>query len=527
MPDALTAINLRRTPQTMRADDRQVKNSAGGYTFTVAPIERLRRFLVLGTEGGTYYTSERKLTADNAGIVLDWAKNHTTELVTELVDLSVAGRSPKQNPILFALAAAASLGDNAGRKAALDALPLIARTGTHLFLFATYAEQFRGWGRGLRHAVANWYTTKPVDDVAYQVVKYRQREGWSHRDLLRLSHPQTDEPSRKGLFDWACGREAESTPEIVGAFVSAQAATTVKQWVDLIGAHRSLSWEMLPDAALNEKLVWEALIDQGIPQTALMRQLPRLTRLGVLSPMSDALATVVTQLVDPTRLAKARVHPINVLVAARTYAAGASARGDSTWQPISQVTDALDAAFYAAFGSVEATGKRTLLALDVSASMTWAPCAGLPITPREASAALSLVTAAVEPKHHIMAFSQGMVPVDISPRQRLTDSIRAIESLPASGTDCSIPMLWAIQTNTPVDTFVVYTDNETHGGQMHPHQALREYRNRTGIDARLAVVGMTATDFTIADPADAGMLDVAGFDSAVPELVSNFSARAI
>ena len=38
---------------------------------------------------------------------------------------------------------------------------------------------------------------------------------------------------------------------------------------------------------------------------------------------------------------------------------------------------------------------------------------------------------------------------------------------------------------------------------------------------------MTATDFTIADPTDPGMLDVVGFDSALPTLLTDFSARAV
>jgi 60 kDa SS-A/Ro ribonucleoprotein len=64
-------------------------------------------------------------------------------------------------------------------------------------------------------------------------------------------------------------------------------------------------------------------------------------------------------------------------------------------------------------------------------------------------------------------------------------------------------------------------------GNVHPHQALRKYRDWSGIDARLVVVGLTATDFTIADPADPGMLDIAGFDSALPTLLTDFSAHAI
>lgn len=366
MPDPLSAVNLRTTPQDQSADPRQVPNSAGGRTFTVAPLERLRRFLVLGTDGGTYYASERRLTKTNADVVLDWARTQAVGLVDEVVSVSAAGRAPRNNTALFALAAAASLGDAEGRKAALAALPTVARTGTHLFLFAGYIEQFRGWGRGLRRAVADWYLAKPVDAVAYQAVKYRQREGWSHRDLLRLAHPATDDVERKQLFDWICGR-SETGPAIVAGFQRAQSATSTTAWLSVLDEYPALSWEMLPNGALGEPAVWAKLIDNGLPQTALLRQLPRLTRLGLLDPLSSTLAAVVAQLTDAQRLRKARIHPVNVLVAARTYAAGVSARGQSTWEPSGAVIDALDAldaAFYSAFASVQPAGKRTMLALD-------------------------------------------------------------------------------------------------------------------------------------------------------------------
>jgi 60 kDa SS-A/Ro ribonucleoprotein len=522
MPDPLAAISTRATPQSERADARQVPNSAGGFTFTVERTARLRRFLALGTDGGTYYASERDITRQNAAIVLQWARESAAELVTEAVTISQAGRAPRNNPALFALAAAASLGDPDGRRAALDALPLVARTGTHLFIFARYVQQFRGWGRGLRRAVGEWYLGKAPDQLAYQVLKYRQREGWTHRDLLRLSHP-AGTGAHRALFDFICGREADLADlPMVRVFIKAQAATTVKEWTGLISVNPGLSWEMLPDAALTEKAVWHALLLHGLPQTALMRQLPRLTRLGVLEPMSAVTRGVAEQLADQERLVKARVHPVNVLVALRTYASGQSARGDATWQPVPQVTDALDAAFYAAYGAVEPAGKRTMLALDVSGSMTQ-PVSGLPITCREASAALALVTAATEPQAFVTGFTTGLTPLDISPRQRLDDAIRKVSGLRFGGTDCSLPMTEALRRGWQVDHFAIYTDNETWAGGIHPHQALREYREKTGIPARMSVTGMTATDFTIADPEDPGTLDVAGFDSAVPSLLSSFA----
>ncbi len=72
------------------------------------------------------------------------------------------------------------------------------------------------------------------------------------------------------------------------------------------------------------------------------------------------------------------------------------------------------------------------------------------------------------------------------------------------------------------DAFFVYTDSDTNSGPVHPDRALREYRQAHVQGAKLAVVGMLANGFTIADPNDAGMLDVVGFDTATPAVLSDF-----
>lgn len=535
MSDPLAAISTRRTPQNQRATGpegaRQKPNAAGGFAFKVTDEVRVRRFLTLGTDGGTYYATAPAITKDNATVILGAARDRTTWLVDEIVAISTAGRAPRHNAGLFALAAAAALGDDAGRRYALDALPAVARTGTHLFLFAGYVEQFRGWGRGLRNGISRWYLSQDPNRLAYQVVKYRQREGWTHRDLLRLAHPKTTDPRLNDVLRYAA-KGTIGDIALINMFVDVQGTRDVERWLRHIDAGLGLSWEMFPDEALAEPRVWRALVAQGMPMTALIRQLPRLTRLGVLD--GDTLRSVCDQLESPERLRRARVHPINVLVAQRTYASGQSARGSSEWTPKRQIVDALDAAFYAAFAGVEPAGKRTLLVLDVSGSMGW-PIGGQPITAREASAALALVTMVSEPDTTVVGFTSGsrsdvfgrrntgITELPISPRQRLDDAIRSISGLPFGATDCSLPFSWATGQGREFDTVVVFTDNETWSGEVHPHQALKLYRERMGLATRLIVVGMTATDVSIADPNDPGMLDVAGFDAAVPTLIADFS----
>src|SRR3954464_10271674 len=368
----------RRVPQWAPLPG-QAPNSAGGFAWAVDAWTRLRRFLVLGSEGGSYYASEGSLTRENAQAVEQCVRGDGPRAVAEIVRVSTEGRAPKNDPALYALAVAAGVGDVETRGAALAALPQVARTGTHLFQFALFVEGFRGWGRSLRRAVGRWYAMQPVDALAYQAVKYRQRAGVTHRDVLRLAHPArrvgagnpaldvSDEHAR--LFEWIVrGGETDGLPRVVEGFVRAQEVVTPREAAALVREYR-LPREALQPEHLTSPEVWAALLED-MPMTALIRNLATMTRVGVLEPGSDGTARAVAQLGDANRIRRARVHPIAVLAALRTYASGQGVRGRGAWNPVRAVVDALDGAFYAAFGNVEPSGTRMLLALDVSGSMT-------------------------------------------------------------------------------------------------------------------------------------------------------------
>ncbi|MGH3452295.1 MAG: TROVE domain-containing protein, partial [Haloechinothrix sp.] len=335
----------RRVPQWAPLPG-QAPNSAGGFAWAVDMWTRLRRFLILGSEGGSYYASEWTLTRENAQAVEACVREDGPRAVAEIVQVSVAGRAPKNDPALYALALAAGLGDVETRRAALEALPQVARTGTHLFQFALFVEGFRGWGRSLRRAVGRWYATQPVDALAYQAVKYRQRAGVTHRDLLRLAHPAgrvgagnptldvTDEHAR--LFEWIVrGDETDGLPRLVEGFARVQEAATARETAALVREFR-LPREALKPEHLTSPEVWEALLED-MPMTALIRNLATMTRVGVLTAGSDGTSKAVEQLGDAERIRRARVHPIAVLAALRTYASGHGARGGGEWNPVREV----------------------------------------------------------------------------------------------------------------------------------------------------------------------------------------------
>ena len=552
----LKRITTRRPPQSAPIPgSTQVPNSARGFTWQVDDWTRLRRFLVLGSEGGSYYASEQALTLANADAVARCIAADGVRAVSTIVEVSERGAAPKNDPALFALAMAAGLGDIETRRAALDALPRVARTGMHLFRFTQFVEGFRGWGRSLRRGIGRWYAAQSVDALAYQAVKYRQREGVTHRDLLRLAHPAAAvgagnptldvSDDHRRLFEWIVrGGASDGLPRIVEGFARAQSAATPAATAELVREY-GLPREALKSEHLTSARVWEALLDD-MPSTALIRNLATMTRIGLLTPGSEATRVAVERLGNGERLRRARVHPIAVLSALRTYESGHGARGQGEWTPVREIVDALDAAFYAAFAGVEPAGTRLLLALDVSGSMQSGNVAGVPgLSPRDASAALALVTAATEPSWQIVGFYagrggwkagksrrwhgavDGLTPLTISPRQRLTDAVRAVSGLPFGATDCALPMLYARAQKLEIETFVIYTDSETWWGDVHPAQALQEYRAWSGIDARLVVVGMVANEFSIADPEDAGQLDVVGFDTATPQLISEFARGSL
>ena len=552
-------FNRRITPQSQPiAGSTQMPNSAGGYTWQVDDWTRLDRFLILGAEGGTYYIGERDLVKQNHDAIVRCIQTDGVRAVNRIVEISDSGRAPKNDPAIFALALVAAHGNPQAKALAFQNLSKVCRIGTHLFHFAEYVNALRGWGRGLRNAVGRWYVSREADDLAFQVVKYQQRDGWSHGDLLRLAHPKAPTRDHEVIFRWILAganglgkrtvtRRVHGEPRVakyakvgelpkrIAVFEQAKRASTKAEIVKLITEH-NLPREAIPTQWLNQLEVWDALL-QHMPTTALIRNLGKMTSLRLLKPLSDAAKLVVTRLSDEQALQRARIHPLAVLMAEKVYAQGHGEKGDLKWKPVSKIVDALDAAFYATFSNVEPCGRPVLLALDVSGSMEASRIAGSCLTAREASAAMALLTAATEPECEIIAFSApagggfggmhgggepGITRVNLSPRMRLDDVIKRIDAIPVGGTDCALPMVWARREKLSVSGFITYTDSETWAGDIHPAQALRQYRGEFVPDAKAVVVGMTSNGFTLADPNDRGMLDVVGFDASVPAVIADF-----
>ena len=569
-----TALATRKasTPQTQAIPGREKemkKNNAGGVTFTITPFQMLERFLILGSNAPTYYSSAQKLTKDNADNIRECLKTDGKATVNKIVEISQAGRAPSNDPALFALAVASTPMFSSPEVAqyATSQLSKVARTGTHLMHYADYVSSMRGWGRNLKNAFGQWYTEKNEGQLAYQLAKYQNRDGWGTKDLLSLAHVKTADTRKAALLAWARvgGLDAlkheaeswtrtvrtkngktpynltpeeiavrrgrfesaygiltgESAPKLISAMEAAKKATTKGEIVKLI-REGGLTHEMIPTQFKKEPEVWEALLDK-MPLTAMVRNLGVMSKVGLLKPLSEASKLVVSRLADQEYIRKSRLHPLQIMLAQGTYRQGKGMRGTSTWTPVPTVVDALEDAFYLAFANVIPTGKSIFIGLDISGSMGWSYIGATGISAAQAAAAMGLVIARTEPNYAIYGFSTSLIDMGITKKDTLESAMRKTANKNFGGTDCAQPMIYAGQKGLVVDSFITITDSETWAGGIQPIQALNNYRKARGKnDVSSIVMAMTSTGFTIADPKDPYNLDVVGFDANVPALISDF-----
>jgi len=186
-----------------------IKNNAGGYVFQISDEQRLKRFLILGSEGGTFYVDERKLTIDNAQTVISMIKNKGDAVLDILKNVCENRLAPKVSPSIFVYGLIFIFGDEQLKSKARLLKNLVLQTAEHLFEFCdvvrTASSKKKSFGKSLRKLISSWYNER--NDLGYQISKYRNRETWTHKKLLRMSHviPKNEEINR--LFKWAVGKE--------------------------------------------------------------------------------------------------------------------------------------------------------------------------------------------------------------------------------------------------------------------------------------------------------------------------------
>ncbi|CAK5095476.1 unnamed protein product [Meloidogyne enterolobii] len=606
----------------------QVRNNAGGYVFKVSDLTRVRRFLILGTEGGTYYVTEQKLTMDNMEALIDIIKRGKGGMILrEIVSISLAGRSPKQDPLLFALALCArynvrdrkSLLQKSGeydlekallsntedftsdemkkfdlylyklQQTAFRMVTKVCRIPTHLFMFVKYCEliakatgeEHTGWGRAMRKCIAEWYLQKSPMELALHITKYPSRESWSHRDLLRLSHPMASSNNKElansqtlvydQIFHYACKgslfyfclifpKLGDFNPQksiIVESEGANETPLLKKSRCDyglteqmIKYANDSVALEFIRKVMEMSKLksdneddekrcvelikkynfvrehVPTALLNspkvwtallQHMPMTALLRNLSKLATLGLLD---DELNKECVDLVISKILNQEALQKARIHPIAVLLASSVYKSGHGIKGKLKwEVNDRINEALEQCF----------ILAFKNVQPTGQRFCLAMDVS---SSMRWTKITGGIL---SCCEASTAMANVTL----RTEENVKCIAF-------CDELVTLPFTRESTMTEMMDYNEKIDFGGtncalpmlwakeehlsfdDIHPFEALKDYRQQMNIpNAKLIVMGMAANEFTIADPNDPGMLDIVGLDAAVPDLIRSFVLEEI
>jgi 60 kDa SS-A/Ro ribonucleoprotein len=535
--------------QMIPVDPREVRNAAGGWVFPINEWSRFLRFLIIGTEGGTYYVPEERLQTENLLNTAKCLREDGPRAVEITAQVAESRRAYKTTPALWALAMAMRSKDLETRRAAATNFLRVVRTGADLLNFAAiylhggtgkearrHGERLGGTGRLWRAAIKSFFFQDP-EKVAFQVAKYKERSGVSMVDLLRLSHPKFEEDDRDRhlIARWVLGGLENVPPEAqehasrvqqqILAYELAKQADSEEELIRIIETHR-LTWEMIPSEKRTPR-VWRALLP-GMPAWAFVRNLGYLTAIGVLDDR-EALEIAMKKIGG---LPQSPVHPLRIMLAALTYERGKGMRRE--WRPIPEIVQGLNWAYRERLGQSQPIGKPFLLALDISGSM-WGGETQAGIPPIYVAAAFGLYVLWREPEAEVIGVDTKIHPLrgaGLMGRSFEDMTIHwfvgLLEKVGKGSTDLSLPFQHALERvargDAPPHAIVTFTDNETWAGREHPFQVLRQLRGETNVPVRAVNIAATATGYSILEPDDPLAFEVVGFDAAVVDMVSEIIA---
>ncbi|MDC0835535.1 ribonucleoprotein Ro/SS-A-related protein [Geitlerinema sp. FC II] len=520
-----------RTPQSQPIPGREkemIRGRSGGYMFDAGLWAMVRRCLLVGTAQSTYYANKRELTNEFVDVLFQAIDENPERVAREIVYAS-DGRSLNNSAPIFALVLLSMGESRAAKQAFSDIFLKVVRTGSHFYEWLSYTKSVRGFGKVVREAGQSWLSRNDAKRLAYQLLKYQQRHGFSHRDALRLFHvkPLTEDHDR--LFDWVV-KGWDELPETPPSDALAQV-----WWYEWLKRHPDRTHEAIVGGRLTHEMAapvgnmdaqaWQLLFE-GMPIGAMLRNLGSLTELGVLGTGTrQNLDRVETVLNSATHLRRGRIHPIDVLKALKTYQSGGRlGRSRKTWTPVQRVVDVLEKAVELSFEVMEPTGKVFLHAVDISSSMSSYTVSSVGLTCCEIAAAMALVTAKAEKNYVIRGFSTDFKDLKISRRDSFGTALSKVSNQNFGGTDASVAYDWAIRHSFKADVICFWTDSESWAGRRHPTEALAEYRRKVNPNVKAVYVTLAPYRITLVDPNDPLSWDMGGFDPGTPRLIQMLAA---
>ena len=504
-----------------------VLNSAGKEVFLISPLEKIKRFIVLGSFTGKCISSgsvRKDETLDSGEAFarknIEEFIQHSPEEILNCIE-EYSSKVKKCDSLVLLLAICCTFENKNPkllefRRKAYQLLPRVCKTPTSLFHFIDVCEKIcltkycsTGWNNLHKQGISNWYLNNKK--LEYHITKYRNRNGYTHRDVLRLCHIKPLTKEHENIFSYICkgiseGVEGSEVSEYIRDFERLKQSDE-ETIIRLIQQHNFVR-EHIPLEKLTDSVFDELL--KNMPEIALLRNLNH--QFKDLSLVLEKIQAIKS------------VHPLHLLIALKTYSNGHGYLGNKTWNVDKSIVQSLDSKFSQLFKTLPSSPRKVCICLDVSGSMQLYRVAGSEcLTCAEAGCALAMVLKKTYKESHLLGFSHELIPLSINLEDGLHENLRKITYLPFGRTDISLPFTWALEKSKDFDCFIVITDNETNANTLSPEKALNNYREKTqNYSTKLIVVSMENTGFSIANPEDKYMLDIAGFNGETIEVINDF-----
>lgn len=234
------------------------------------------------------------------------------------------------------------------------------------------------------------------------------------------------------------------------------------------------TWETQLSANGNNRETWEKLIDSGkVGYMALLRNLN-----NIIKANPRNVDKVLAKLSDPVAVRKSRQLPFRFLSAYKTLAQSGRVTSD--------VLDALEAAIDASVENLPKIPGETVIAIDVSGSMSSPISEKSEIRCCEVAMLIGLIANRICDSAIVYTFDTNIKKLSVPKRAGLLYAA-VNESMCGGGTNMGLPFQQMIRDRIEADRVIIISDNMCNRGTSYynnsPVQALaNEYRRVSGCD---------------------------------------------
>jgi 60 kDa SS-A/Ro ribonucleoprotein len=308
-----------------------------------------------------------------------------------------------------------------------------------------------GMGRSIKTAISGWLNGMSE----YHAIKYATGgQGYSLRDVLRVTHPKPVNPVQDAIFLWLTDPEKWDqhralTPQIDAFERIKRLAGSDQSAARALIAEGRLPYEIVTGVLKPDLETWIALMRQ-MPYLALLRHLNTLQRAEVLR-VEDHARYVAERLTNAEVLRKAKILPFQLFSAYQAF--------DPQTNEERIVGEALADAMDAAFVNMPDLPGKVCIAPDVSGSMSGAINKQSKVRYIDVAGVFAGALLKSSPQALVLPFENNVVKVKLSARDSLVTTAQALAKIGGGGTAVSAPVSELIERRVAVDALIGITDS--------------------------------------------------------------------